>query len=86
MQALEESVMRIPETQDTHLPTVGEIARRLGEPIHRIEYVIRSRRITPRKRAGNARVFGEDSVELIANELRRIDACRIDGPGEADEN
>jgi hypothetical protein len=27
------------------LPTVGEIARQLGQPVHRIEYVIRSRLI-----------------------------------------
>ena len=33
----------------------GEIARRLAVPIHRINYVIRSRGIRPERRAGNAR-------------------------------
>ena len=55
-------------------PTVGEIARRTGYPVHRVEYVIRSRNICPSSRAGNARVFTEADVEQIASELRRIDA------------
>lgn len=54
------------------MPTIGEIARRLGQPIHRIEYVIRARHIRPCGWAGNARVFPEDAVEAIAAELRRI--------------
>ena len=57
----------------TMVPTVGEIARRLGEPIHRIEYVIRSRDIQPSCRAGNVRVFSDADVELIASVLSRID-------------
>jgi len=56
------------------IPTVGEIARRFGEPLHRIEYVIRSRGIKPLGRAGNARVFSELAVERIGEELRRIDS------------
>jgi hypothetical protein len=56
------------------MTTIGEIARRLGEPIHRIEYVIRTRRISPRGWAGNARVFPEEAVDAIALELQRIDA------------
>ena len=55
------------------LPTVGEIARRLGVPLHRVEYVILSRNLRPSGRAGNARVFSEADVAHIASELRRID-------------
>jgi hypothetical protein len=58
------------------LPTTGEIARRLGQPIHRIEYVIRARRILPCGWAGNARVFPEDAIEIIASELRRIASAK----------
>jgi hypothetical protein len=58
------------------MPTIGEIARRLGEPVHRIEYVIRARHIRPTGWAGNARVFPEDAVEAIATELQRIDAAK----------
>ena len=55
------------------MPTIGEIARRLGEPIHRIQYVIRARNIRPCGWAGNARVFPEDAVQAIAAKLHRID-------------
>jgi len=57
-------------------PTVGEIARRLGEPIHRIEYLLRSRNIKPASRAGCANVYAESDVSFIASELRRIDEDR----------
>ena len=43
-------------------PTVGEIARRLGEPVHRIEYVIRSRDIQPAGRAESAYIYTEADV------------------------
>jgi hypothetical protein len=58
------------------MPTVGEIARRLGEPIHRIEYILRTRAIQPTGWAGNARVFSEADVEFIASEVRRISGER----------
>jgi hypothetical protein len=60
------------------LPTVGEIARRLGEPIHKVEYVLRSRCIRPRGIAGNSRVYAEEDVDRVAAELRAI-AARKDG-------
>ena len=60
-------------------PTVGEIARRLGEPLHRVEYVIRTRAIRPMGVAGNARVFGDEVVGQIADELQRIDSERTRG-------
>ena len=37
------------------MPTVGVISLELHVPVHRIEYVIRSRDIQPLARAGNAR-------------------------------
>ena len=58
------------------IPTVGEIARRLGVAVHRVEYVISARGIRPHGRAGNARVFTESDVRRIASELRRIEAER----------
>ncbi len=57
------------------LLTVGEIARRLDEKIHRVEYVIRSRQIPAVGWAGHARVFSPASLERIASELRRMEAC-----------
>ena len=61
------------------MPTVGEIARRLGVPLHRVEYVICSRRLHPCSRAGHARVFTEADVDHIASELRRIERDREGG-------
>jgi DNA-binding transcriptional MerR regulator len=61
----------MPESPLT-VPTVGEIARRIGVPIHRVEYVIRARRIEPTGRAGNIRIFTEADVDLIGFELRQM--------------
>ena len=57
-------------------PTIGEIARRLGVAVHRVEYVVRTRNIHPVSRAGNLRVFSESGVDLIARELQRMDVDR----------
>jgi DNA-binding transcriptional MerR regulator len=62
----------MPTTPAT-LPTVGAIARRLGESVHRIEYMIRSRSIRPTSRAGHVRIFSEADVARIAVELQLID-------------
>jgi DNA-binding transcriptional MerR regulator len=56
------------------VPTVGEIARRLDQPVHRIEYVIRSRLLRPTGRAGQVRIFTEEDVAFIAGQLQQIDA------------
>jgi hypothetical protein len=53
--------------------TVGEIGRRLSEPVHRIEYVIRSRNVKPVSVAGAARVFSEHDLSFIRSEIRRIE-------------
>ena len=60
------------------LSTVGEIARQHKEPLHRVDYIIRTRGIQPSGRAGNVRVFAEADVEFIGSELRRIAAERGD--------
>jgi DNA-binding transcriptional MerR regulator len=56
--------------------TIGEIAKRLNYPIHRIEYVIRSRNIQPIQRAGNLRIFSPEDVEFIAHELHQMNERR----------
>jgi hypothetical protein len=58
--------------------TVGVIARQMGEPIHRIEYIIRTRNIRPTRIVGRYRVFDEAAVNLIVAELRRIDQRKGD--------
>ena len=62
--------------------TVGEIARRLGAPLHRVEYILRTRRqVRPAARAGKTRIYSEDDLQFIASELRRIDAENGAGDG-----
>jgi hypothetical protein len=68
------------ESESQHFPTVGEIARRVGAPVHKVEYVIRTRGIRPCGRAGNARVFSEVDVARISSELRRIAGPHANAP------
>ncbi len=63
-------------TSAPSMPTIGEIARRLGVPTHRVEYIIRARDIRPYGWAGNARVFDEATVNVIGAELNRIDTTK----------
>ena len=56
--------------------TVGQIAQRLNEPLHRIEYAVRSRNIQPVAIAGNARVFEEEDLERISAALVEMDSKR----------
>jgi hypothetical protein len=53
--------------------TIGAIARELDEPIHRVQYAIRTRGIEPESIAGNLRIFRPEAVEQIARILRDID-------------
>jgi hypothetical protein len=53
----------------TQALTVGTIAERLHEPIHRVQYVIRSRQIEPVQRAGQIRVFDEKAIQRIGREI-----------------
>ena len=53
------------------LLTIGAIATRLGVPLHRVEYVIRSRGIPASGRAGRLRVFAPEAITLIRHVLER---------------
>jgi hypothetical protein len=55
---------------------VGQIAQRLNEPLHRVEYAIKSRHIKPVAIGGNARIFDEQDVERIAAALLEMDSRR----------
>jgi DNA-binding transcriptional MerR regulator len=61
----------------TQALTIGEIARRLAWPTHRVDYLIRSRGIEPEMRAGNLRVF----PETIIDRLRRERASQLQPAG-----
>ena len=58
------------------LLTTGAIADLVGEPIHRVEYVLRTRNIRPVGIAGRLRVYDTDAVDQIEDALRDIDEAR----------
>jgi hypothetical protein len=62
------------------LRTPGVLAADLGEPLHRVLYVLRTRRhIRPTANAGRLRLYDRDAVELLWQELMTIDARRTKG-------
>ncbi len=53
--------------------TVGEIAKRIGQPIYRVQHIIRSRQIQHVLRVGVFRLFDEEAVSRIATEIQSVD-------------
>ena len=56
--------------------TIGQIVRKCNEPMHRVEYTIKSRNIQPIAKAGNARVFNGAAVEQIIEALLAMNSRR----------
>lgn len=57
------------------LITPGVIATELGEPLHRVLNVLRTRRhIRPSARAGTLRLYARDAIAMVRHELTSIDA------------
>lgn len=62
-------------TDDVALITVRVIAERLGVPLRRVRYVLRTRTyIRPAARADGVRIFREAAVGEVAEALSEIDA------------
>ncbi len=58
------------------LDTSGRVAAKLGVPVHRVQYVLKSRQIVPSAFAGRLRLFNRAAVARIRHELNAIDARR----------
>jgi hypothetical protein len=57
------------------LRTPGVIAQELGEPLHRVLYVLRTRGfIAPSARAGRLRLYDLEAVARIRHALNAMDA------------
>lgn len=56
---------------DSEILTVGDIARKLNCPIHRIQYLIASRNIKPIQYVGGYRVFSNDILEKLRDENKK---------------
>jgi hypothetical protein len=68
--------VRNPDTAPK-LRTPGVLAEDLGQPLHRVLYVLRSRQhIRPAAMAGRLRLYDRDALEAIRVELARMDARR----------
>lgn len=52
--------------------TAGTMAERLGVPIHKVQYVLRSRQIEPVGKAGVLRVYSEEQLAEVAANLDAI--------------
>lgn len=61
---------------EPRLLTIGQICDALRQPLWRIEYVLESREIRPTARAGHARVFGFDVLDVLRSEIAAIDAAK----------
>lgn len=58
----------------TAMYTLGQIARELCAPEHRVLYAIKSRSIQPVARVGRFRVFGRAEIARIGQALASIDS------------
>ena len=66
---------------DVRLLTPGVLASKLGVPLHRILYLLRTRpHIRPRARAGGLRLYDLEAVAMLRHELSAIDARRSHAP------
>lgn len=62
-------------TQTVKLNTVGVLAQKLDQPVHRIQYLLRTRKhIQPAALAGRSRLYPDKAVAQLRHELNAIDA------------
>ena len=66
-----------PTVDPPKLVTPGVIAAELGEPLHRVLHVLRTRpHIRPLARGGTLRLYDRKAVAQVRHELNGIDARR----------
>jgi DNA-binding transcriptional MerR regulator len=70
----------------TKLLTVGDLVKLTGLPIHKVEYLLSSRNITPTQRAGRFRLYGPDTVERIKCEVQKMSGAQKKPEGLTREN
>lgn len=68
--------MVMKKITEPQLLTVGELARRSGLPIHRVSYIIKSRKIKPLAKAGASWIYSEADLERIISQAERIERDR----------
>ena len=64
-------------TDAPRLRTPGVLAELLGVPLHRVDYILRTRRhIRPAARAGRLRLYDNEALAMLRHELNAIDSRR----------
>ena len=72
--------MKYPLSPTPQLRTPGVLAADLGVPLHRVLYLLRTRRhIRPAATAGVLRLYDRDALDKLRHELAMIDARRLKG-------
>ncbi len=70
----------MPPTDAPRLRTPGVLAELLGVPLHRVDYILRTRRhIHPAARAGRLRLYDNEALAMLRHELNAIDSHRARG-------
>ena len=59
--------------EPTPLRTLGRMAEEIGQPIHRVDYVVRTRGIPATAKAGRLRLYGRAAVAAVREEIHRMD-------------
>ena len=72
--------MKYPLSLTPKLRTPGVLAADLGVPLHRVLYLLRTRKhIRPAATAGVLRLYDRDALDKLQQELAIIDARRSKG-------
>ncbi len=72
--------MKYPFSLTPKLRTPGVLASDLGVPLHRVLYLLRTRRhIRPAATAGVLRLYDCDALDKLRHELAMVDARRPNG-------
>ncbi len=57
--------------------SIGEGARQLGEPLHRVKYAIQKLRVEPVAKIGGRWLYRREDFDRVAAEFEAMDARRI---------
>ena len=56
--------------------TLVSLASEFKVPVHRLQYLVKSRQIQPAERVGNIRLFDETALERLRAELHVDHRCK----------
>lgn len=60
-----------------NLLTTGQIAKKMGIPLWRVQYFLNSRKIKPVQSVGVYRLFAPSVIDLLQTELDAVEARKV---------